>query len=140
MIFWAIPLPSITLEPLTLMMKGPGWPLLITVIVTLDISPIEANRLFKPRPASTEVILTVSPDRIFDRGCVCLCSISCFLTDFELFASNFIELPEFVRQIAAIFSALGHEIDKVQQSGNDLRSQRMFCFARGLLGQVRLDA
>ncbi len=112
MIFWAIPLPSIILEPLTLMIKGPGWPLLTTVITTFGISPIEANRLFKPRPASTEVILTISPDWIVDKGCVVFCSISCSLTDLELFASNFIKLPEFLRQIAAVFPALGHKIDK----------------------------
>ncbi len=62
MIFWAIPLPSIIREPLTLMMKGPGWPLLTTVMTVLGTSPIEANRLFRPRPAAIEASLTEAPD------------------------------------------------------------------------------
>jgi hypothetical protein len=62
MIFWAMPLPSIIREPLTLMTKGPGWPLLTTVISVLGTSPIEANRLFRSRPASIEDNLTDTPD------------------------------------------------------------------------------
>jgi hypothetical protein len=53
------------------MTKGPGCLLFTTVISTLGKSPIEASRLFKPRPASMLASRTFSPERIADSGFIC---------------------------------------------------------------------
>jgi len=75
-ILWAIPLPNIIFEFLTLITKGPGWLLFTTVIFTLGTSPIEASRLFKLLPASMPTNFTVSPARTFDNGLAFSCSIA----------------------------------------------------------------
>ena len=48
-------------------------------ISTLGTSPIEASRLFKPRPASIPASFTVSPALTIDNGLRCLFSICYFL-------------------------------------------------------------